>query len=133
MLFKNLFFFKIWRVVFFQFRIWRVKKFSIQNVLFKLCFLDSGWTVTKVVQRTSCWKMTTATCKKFFYECVACFCLTFGIIFLVIAFFMALGFLLGVLTIICTTNWLIQSSLQFRKRLVYKDFILKDFKQSGKP
>ena len=43
--------------------------------------------------------MTTATCKKIFYECVACVCLTFGIIFLVIAFFMALGFLMGVLTI----------------------------------
>ena len=34
----------------------------------------------------------------FFYECVACVCLTFGTIFLVIAFFMALGFLMGVLT-----------------------------------
>ena len=37
--------------------------------------------------------------KKIFYECVACVCLTFGIIFLVIAFFMALGFLVGVMTI----------------------------------
>ena len=40
-----------------------------------------------------------AGCKKFFYECVVCVCLTFGIIFLVIAFFMALGFLKGVMTI----------------------------------
>ena len=39
-----------------------------------------------------------AWCKKFFYECVACVCLTIGTIFLVITFFMALGFLLGVLT-----------------------------------
>ena len=37
--------------------------------------------------------------KKFFYECVACVCLTFGTIFLVIAFFMALGFLMGEMTI----------------------------------
>ena len=38
-------------------------------------------------------------CEKIFYVCVGCVCLTFGIIFLVIAFFMALGFLMGVLTI----------------------------------
>ena len=43
--------------------------------------------------------MTTVTCKKLFYECVACVCLTIGPIFLVIAFLMALGFLMGVLTI----------------------------------
>ena len=43
--------------------------------------------------------MTTAWGKNFFYECVACVCLTFGTIFLVSAFFMALGFLMGVVTI----------------------------------
>ena len=37
--------------------------------------------------------------KKIFYECVACACLTFGAIFLVIALFMALGFLMGMMTI----------------------------------
>ena len=37
--------------------------------------------------------------KKIFYECVACVFLTFGTVFLVIAFFMALGFLMGVMTI----------------------------------
>ena len=37
--------------------------------------------------------------KKIFYECVTCVFLTFGIIFLVIEFFMALGFLVGVMTI----------------------------------
>ena len=36
---------------------------------------------------------------KDFHECVACVCLTIGTVFLVIAFFMALGFLMGVLTI----------------------------------
>ena len=40
-----------------------------------------------------------AWCKKIFYEWVACVCLTIGTIFLLIAFFMALGFLRGVLTI----------------------------------
>ena len=34
-----------------------------------------------------------------FYECVTCVCLTIGTIFLLIAFLMALGFLMGVLTI----------------------------------
>ena len=37
--------------------------------------------------------------KKVFYERVACVCLTFGTIFLVIAFFMAPGFLMGLMTI----------------------------------
>ena len=43
--------------------------------------------------------MTTAGCKNFLYECFVCVCLTFGTVFLVIAFFMAIGFLMGVLTI----------------------------------
>ena len=42
--------------------------------------------------------MTTAWGKTIFYECAACVCLTFGTIFLVIAFFMAIGFLMGVMT-----------------------------------
>ena len=37
--------------------------------------------------------------KNILYECVACVFLKFGIIFLVNAFFMALGFLVGVMTI----------------------------------
>ena len=37
--------------------------------------------------------------KKIFYECVGCACFTFGTIFLVIVFLMALGFLMGVMTI----------------------------------
>ena len=37
--------------------------------------------------------------KRFFYECVACVCLTIGTILLLNAFFMALGFLIGVLII----------------------------------
>ena len=37
--------------------------------------------------------------KNILYQCVACVCLTFGTIFLPIAFFMSLGFLMGVMTI----------------------------------
>ena len=43
--------------------------------------------------------MTIAWGNKIFCERVACVCLTIGTIFLVFVFFMALGFLLGVLTI----------------------------------
>ena len=68
-----------------------------------------------------------AWCKKILHEGVACVCLTIGTVFLVIAFFKALGFLLGD-SIICTSNWFIQISLEFRKWLVYKDLILKDTK-----
>ena len=43
--------------------------------------------------------MTTPWCKMIFYECVACVCLAFGAIFLVIAFYLAFGFLMGVMKI----------------------------------
>ena len=43
--------------------------------------------------------MTMAWGKKTSYDCVACACLLFGTIFLVIAFFMALRFLMGVMTL----------------------------------
>ena len=42
--------------------------------------------------------MTMAWGKKIFFECVAFVCPTFGTIILVVAFFMALGFLVGVMT-----------------------------------
>ena len=50
-------------------------------------------------QTTTCWIMTMACGKKIFCDCVVCVCLTFGTIFLVSAFFMALEFLVGVMTI----------------------------------
>ena len=43
--------------------------------------------------------MTIAWGKTIFYERVACVCLNFGTIFLVNALFMALGFLMGLMTI----------------------------------
>ena len=75
-----------------------------------------------------------AWCKKIFYECVACVCLTIGTIFLLIAFFMALGWVPNgsVDYIICTTKWFIQISLEFRKWFVYKDLILKETKLLSK-
>ena len=56
--------------------------------------------------------MTLAWGKNVFYECVVCVCLTFGIIFLVIAFFMANRFLMGVM--IYLTNWFLQISLEIK-------------------
>ena len=43
--------------------------------------------------------MTADWGKKIFYECVVCVGLTFGTIFPVISFFLAIGFLMGVITI----------------------------------
>ena len=43
--------------------------------------------------------MTMAWNKKIFYGCVAYVCLAFGLILLVIAFSLAFGFLMGVMTI----------------------------------
>ena len=48
--------------------------------------------------RMNCGKMTTTWCKSFLYECVICVCLTIATSFFFIGFFMALGFLMGVLT-----------------------------------
>ena len=66
--------------------------------------------------------------KKIFYECVACACLAFVIIFLPIAFFMALGFLMGVITISFALPIDLNISLEFRNWLVYKYIFLKDTK-----
>ena len=55
--------------------------------------------------------------KKIFHDCVACVGLTFGTMFLVIAFFMALGFLVGVTTIslalpfdLCNSPWISENA-----------------------
>ena len=56
--------------------------------------------------------MTMAWGKKIFCECVACICLTFGTVFLVIGSFMTLEFMMGVMTIsiaqpidLCKSLW----------------------------
>ena len=103
---------KFWRVVklsnqnltrcLFFFNIWRVVNFFIQNLLFKSTFQILAELLSKCYQhqKTTCWIMTTSWGKKkVFYECVAYVCLTFGTIFLVIAFFMALGCLMRVMTL----------------------------------
>ena len=66
--------------------------------------------------------------KKIFYECVACVCLTFGTVFLVIAFFMALGFLMGVMTISFALPIYIYKSLWNQKKFSLQRFFLKDTK-----
>ena len=77
--------------------------------------------------------MTKACSKKIFNKCVACVCLTFGTIFSCIAFFMAIGFSMGVMTVSIelpidlykspwkSENWLVQKvfSLKDTKLLVY--------------
>ena len=75
--------------------------FFIQNLLFKSSFQTLAELLSKCCQhqRTICWIMTMAWGKKISYECVACACFTFCTMFLVIAFCMALGFLMGVMTI----------------------------------
>ena len=73
--------------------------------------------------------MTTAWGKKVFYECVACVCLTFGTIFLVFAFFMAIGFLMGLMTISFSLAMDLYKSLWNSKNgLRTEVFILKDTK-----
>ena len=70
-------------------------------MLFKSTFQILAQVLSKCYQHqiSTFWILTTAWGKMIFYECVACVCLTFGTVFLVIAFFMALGFLMGVMTI----------------------------------
>ena len=75
--------------------------FLFENLLFKSSFQILAETISKCYQhhRTTCWILTTTWSKKIFYECVACVCLTFGTIFLVIAFLTAIKFLMVVMTI----------------------------------
>ena len=58
--------------------------------------------------------MTMAWNKKIFYECVVYVCLAFGLILLVIAFFMALGVLMGLMTISFALPIDLYKSLEFR-------------------
>ena len=75
--------------------------FLIQNLPFKSSSQILAELLSKCYQhqRTACWKVTTAWSEKLFYECVVCVCLTFGTTFFLTAFFMAFGFLMGVMTI----------------------------------
>ena len=70
-------------------------------MLFKSSFQNLAELISKCYQhqRTNCWIMTVAGNKNNFYECVACICLTFCTLFLIFAFFMALKFLVGVMSI----------------------------------
>ena len=98
MLFKKLFLFKIWRVVKILIQnLTRRKIFNSKSSFSNLLLQFLAESLSKCYQQPTCWRM--AWCKKVFYECVVCVCHTFGKIFLVIASFMAIGFLMGVMTI----------------------------------
>ena len=75
--------------------------FFFSKSALQIIFSDSHSISIKLIptSRSTCWIMTMAWGKKILYECAACVCRTFGTISLVIAFFMALGFLTGVMTI----------------------------------
>ena len=77
-------------------------------------------------QRTTCWKLTTASMEKLFYEREANICLTFITLSLVIAFFLAIGFRKGAMTISFALPIDLYNSFFFRECLVHNDFILKD-------
>ncbi len=64
-------------------------------MIFKSSFQFVAALLSKCSQLVGLWLFV----KSFFYECVAYVCLTIGTIFLFIAFSLALGFLMGVLTI----------------------------------
>ena len=65
----------------------------------------------------------------FFYECVACVCLTFGTVFFVIASFMAIEFSMRVMTVSFELPIDLYKSLcKSENWLIYKVFILKDTK-----
>ena len=78
-------------------------------------------------QRTACWKMTTACGRRIFLRvCSMCLSHIWQYLF---SHWVHRGTwaLDGCYNhIICITNWFIQISLEFRKMLVYKVFILKD-------
>ena len=68
--------------------------------------------------------------KSILYECVACVFLTFGTMFLFYAFFMVIGFFMVIRFLMMTVSFALADdlykSLQIsKKKLVYKDFILK--------
>ena len=86
---------------FLQFKSWHVAIFSFQNLIFKSSFQIRADILSKCYQhqRTTCWKTTMVRIKKIKYECVACVCLTYRTILLVIAFFIATGFSMSVMTI----------------------------------
>ena len=74
---------------FFRFKIW------CSNRVFRF---QENYYMCHQHQRTICWKRTTTWTKKLFHECVACVCLTFCTSFRFIAFFMSIGFFMGVMT-----------------------------------
>ena len=95
-------------------------------MLFKIFFSDSCCIVIKVLQRTTCrykdFLRVLGMCLSHNWYNLFAYCILYGT-----------WVLNGCVDhIICTTNWFIQISLEFRKWLVYKDLILKDTKVLSK-
>ena len=80
-------------------------------------------------ERSFYWKKTTAWGEKLFFESVACVCFKLGTDILLIAFFMGIGFLMGVMTVSFALAIDLNKSLWIsQKRLVYSGSFLKDTK-----
>ena len=104
--------------------------FLIQNLIFKSCFqIRAELSYVLIISKNKLLENDNLG-QKAFYEFVACFCLTFGTTFLLIAFLTAIGFLMSVMTISFALPIDLNKSLslEFKKWLVYKDFDLKENK-----
>ena len=76
-------------------------KFLIEIMILKASCQIFAEEVPKCYQdrKTFCWKMTMAWFKKISHDCVPCVCFRFDTIVMVIAFLVAIGFLMGVMII----------------------------------
>ena len=75
--------------------------FLIQSLIFKSAFKILAKVLARFCQnqRLTCLKPAAASGKNLIYECVACVCLTFGSISLFLASFVAVGIMMGVITV----------------------------------
>ena len=65
--------------------------------------------------------------QKIFYECVVCVCRTIGTIFLLIVFFLTLGFLMGVLTISFALKLIYTNLFEIQKLVSLQRFSFKRY------
>ena len=114
----------MWRVV--KFLNWNLTRRKIFNS--KSCFLNLLFRFLLHCYQSVTENNFMVWCKKILYDCVACDCLTIGTIFLLFASFLALGFLMGVVSI----SFALPFDLEIRNWLVYKVLNLKDTKLLSK-
>ena len=123
----------------FKLKIWRVVEFLIQNLKrrkkfnSKSCFLNLLFRFLLHCYQSGTTCRFMAWCKKIFLRlCIMCLSHNLYHLFGYCVFYDTWVLVGSVDYMICTTNWFIQISLEFRKRLVYKDLILKDTKLLSK-